>query len=325
MLNPVVNAMAMAKMYPSGWHGGSPWYGSGNVTDYSKHYSGSLLGRARGGLLPGFARGTGKVPTTGGKGPTAQGFDPVKTPMQQGYNALTGALKLRDKLRRLIGERGRIAKLDERIQVAGDLAALASSPAGEEMAESERAKIVRLNEKLLSTLEARQGLDISGLAVTKRGLKRAVGSNKSRLTALHKFFGADLVEVQGVTGKGGRLHDVMITLGDLRATPAGSTPEGIDISSLRSILEGATLGAYAGMFGKGGLPKFHNGGIVPGPIGQERPILATGGERVQTIAQQQETFVGYAYIDLGNGIRERVKLEFDKRERDLANAGRAGA
>lgn len=48
MWNPVLNALVMAKMYPTGWSGGSPWYGTSHVSDYNKHYTGKLQ---RGGIV----------------------------------------------------------------------------------------------------------------------------------------------------------------------------------------------------------------------------------------------------------------------------------
>ena len=48
MWNPVANAQVMAAMYPTGWSGGSPWYGTSHVSDYNKHYTGKM---ARGGFV----------------------------------------------------------------------------------------------------------------------------------------------------------------------------------------------------------------------------------------------------------------------------------
>jgi len=68
MLNPVSNAIVMSRMYPAGWSGGSPWYGTGHVTGYNQHYRGKLLrqrgGRAlqRGGFAGGGRAGGGKHP-----------------------------------------------------------------------------------------------------------------------------------------------------------------------------------------------------------------------------------------------------------------------
>lgn len=43
MWNPVNASMAMAEIYPTGWHGGSPWYGDSHISDFDKHYTGPLL------------------------------------------------------------------------------------------------------------------------------------------------------------------------------------------------------------------------------------------------------------------------------------------
>ena len=77
MWNPVANAQVMAAMYPTGWSGGSPWYGTSHVSDYNKHYTGKM---ARGGFV-GMAKG--------GK-PTKGSFDPTPDAPPQYGPALPG-------------------------------------------------------------------------------------------------------------------------------------------------------------------------------------------------------------------------------------------
>lgn len=75
------------------------------------------------------------------------------------------------------------------------------------------------------------------------------------------------------------------------------------------------------------LPKFHSGGVVPGPFGKEVPILARAGERVLT-AEQDAAGGGplFAEIDLGEGISQVVEIKLRRhdagiRRRVLAGAG----
>lgn len=75
------------------------------------------------------------------------------------------------------------------------------------------------------------------------------------------------------------------------------------------------------------LQAFHGGGIVPGPIGQPVPILALGGERVQTRTQQRadDDQTLFAEIDLGEGIRQVVEIKLRRHERSRQRAVLAGA
>lgn len=76
------------------------------------------------------------------------------------------------------------------------------------------------------------------------------------------------------------------------------------------------------------LPHFHRGGIVPGPFGQEVPILARAGERVLT-AEQQAAGLGdstlWAEIDLGEGISQVVEIKLRNHDREIQRAAFAGA
>ena len=75
------------------------------------------------------------------------------------------------------------------------------------------------------------------------------------------------------------------------------------------------------------LPKFHTGGIVPGPFGTEVPILARAGEMVltpqQAAAQGEGTL--WAEIDLGEGIRQVVQIHLREHDRQVSRAAFAGA
>lgn len=67
--NPIVDAEVMADIYPPGWSGGSPWYGTGSVKSYNAHYQGAL--KKMGGIIPWFGDGgqiTARRPTLIGIG-----------------------------------------------------------------------------------------------------------------------------------------------------------------------------------------------------------------------------------------------------------------
>jgi TP901 family phage tail tape measure protein len=77
------------------------------------------------------------------------------------------------------------------------------------------------------------------------------------------------------------------------------------------------------------LPQFKTGGVVPGAPHEPQLIVAHGQETVIPAGGTVSTFGGggivlHADIDLGRGIRERVRLEFDDQGRQTRGAWAAG-
>lgn len=75
------------------------------------------------------------------------------------------------------------------------------------------------------------------------------------------------------------------------------------------------------------LPEFHTGGVVPGPIGREVPILARAGEVVLTREQAQAMggpSVLNLTLDLGHGIQQVVSINLRERDRGLKRRALAG-
>ena len=290
MLNPVKNEMAAKKIWDSaGW---GAWY-SGTKDTSNTHYTGPLL-RRLGGLVP-HLKGGSKKPLGGA---LSGGFtDPA-------WIRFRRAQRIAQHIADVLGDKGSVARLDERIGIAETNAGLASSPGGSEMTAAELAMQIGLNERLLETMaRARKGIrEGMGLTNLPKGMSVDKETEK-RLRGLRGTFGEQLVGLVGVTGKGGRIYDVRTHLDELRhTTSSGSAP--MDISQLRSVIEAARFGAF------NGLPKFHEGGVVPGPRSREVPIMARGGELV---SPGGNTYI--AEIDLGNGVRQVVDLEFRQRER----------
>ena len=297
-LNPVINTMSSKKHFdaaPSQTPNtvGFPWYGT--------------TGLQRGGIIQKLAKG-GKAgdkkdlhgSISGGK------IDPA-------WKRYMQAQRISQRLAEMLGDKGKIARIDERIDLAQTLANLDSSELGSDLGPGERKKQIRLNEQLLAKLVMARKLARSGIDLTRVPKGMSVDPDtERRLKALRGTLGESLTGLVGVTGKGGRIFDTKIELDTLKHTSTGSSSSSaMDISGLRSVIEAAQFGVFAN------LPKFHEGGVVPGSPTREVPIMARGGEVVSPGGNNY-----YAQIDLGNGVREVVRLEFTKRNRETHLAGR---
>lgn len=283
--NPVNNA-EMARVLAGGGTGVSNYYGVGAVTDWNAHYKGKIdhARLQKGGIVPHLKKGS--------KGHS------IDFNVASGLGVpITEASKIAHRLRKLTSERGSIAKLDERISIADTLANADGS-----LSDAEIAHEVALNKTLLGDLQAANKLSTAGYRIARHGLHGAKGSARERLRSLMQSFRSVQTDMSGVTGKGGRIFDTRQTIAGLLGTSTGTTA--MDISGLRSVIEAAQYGAFAN------LPKFHKGGVVPGPIGQERPIMALGGEPVGMPAPQ----VNITFADGMGWLKQFVKVEVDGRD-----------
>lgn len=74
------------------------------------------------------------------------------------------------------------------------------------------------------------------------------------------------------------------------------------------------------------LPKFHGGGVVPGPMGREVMTILRAGEVVKTARQAaDEDVIALGVIDLGEGITKVVEIKAKRQRRQLVGRVLAGA
>ena len=281
----------------------------------------SRYGLQKGGLIQGMAKG-GKVrKSVGGLKNNDSPFGPTFNPggITWGRAELERAQGFQKALdAALIGA----SVLEEQIYIADTIASIASSEFGEELGPNERKKLVSLHEQLLKSVKGGGYVAGLGKQITDKGIQLgAKGAIKNQLTDLGSIFQDAITETFGLTGAGGRVFDLTNKINELKTgSSTAPTPSILDMAGLRELLQAARYGVFDGQ-----LPKFHTGGIVPGPIGQERPIMALGGEQVLTRNQQSDNFVGYATIQIGGEtIAENVRMEFNKRGREQREAQMAG-
>ena len=135
----------------------------------------------------------------------------------------------------------RIAKTDERLGIAQTMAGLATSPGGSELAGSEKNQQLKILDNLFGQLQGQAKIAREGVRVSK-ALKKPSGT-----------FRDALIEMTGLTGKGGRIFDTSIARKELNATPLAGAG-GISIDDLLRIREGATLGLFSGLGSGGAAP-----------------------------------------------------------------------
>ena len=288
---------------------------------------------ARGGILPRYAKGKGpdRRPIRDIGLPAGMGGSPFGAP---GTKQLDAARKLKEKLQMHIGS---AAKLDERLMIEESLAGLESSEAGSDLGAKERAALIALNEALLGSVSGGAGVAGKGLKLTTRGIERAQGGAKSRLTELRDLFKTALEDAVGLTGKGGRVFDIQLELAELRGAATSST-EGPDLSELLALSQASNADLlrnlnvsqaqydvfrnFAGTFGDGGTILPGRWGIagetgrpevVHGPATVYDPATSAGMLAGQ-IAIENNITVSGDYVDVETSVnkvlakRERVRI-----------------
>lgn len=78
------------------------------------------------------------------------------------------------------------------------------------------------------------------------------------------------------------------------------------------------------------LPRFHEGGVIPGPVGAEVPVMAKGGEVIGYAGEQKQQEPGFAVIVKDGAVNqdaiEVVALNaLSERDRQLVRKARSGA
>ncbi len=271
MRNPILNAQAMNTIFDS--QGIGAWY-SQTADSSNTHYNGPLL-KQMGGIVQRFAKG-GEAQISGGK------TDPA-------WKRFARARSIAQRLKDILGERGRVARIDERIGIAETLAGLDSSPGGSDVNAAELAKQIGLNERLLEVMVRARKLANSGLrelnfpkGMSTRGLK------PSQLKGLRGTFGSYLTDLTGVTGDGGRIFDTKVRLDELRntSTATDNTAQMADLSELlrqanaRYAISQAQYGVFDGFRARGG-------SVAPGKwaiAGERGPEVVHGPASVTPIS-----------------------------------------
>jgi hypothetical protein len=255
------------------------WY-SQTADSSNTHYNGPLL-RQAGGIVAKYAKGTGDKGAdkkdlhgsiSGGKTDSA-------------WKRFDKARKIAKRIKDLLGDKGRIAKIDERISMAETLAGLDSSEMGSDLGPGERAQQIRLNEHLLSKLVMARKLARTGLHWLDfpKGMSTAALKD-SQIKNLRGTLNTAMTDLTGVTGKGGRIFDTKVQLDTLRNT-ASATPTPLDISGLRSVIEAARYGAFDGFFANGGSVGAGRWGIA----GERGPEIVRGPATVQPTSMAAPT------------------------------------
>lgn len=309
-------ALPVLDMGPAGWTGNAIDVDRAGVSKLgfstSSFPSGSIgtariIKRRLGGLVP-HLKGGSKKPLGGSI--SGGHTDPA-------WIRFRKAQRIAQHIAAVLGDKGKVARLDERIGIAETNAGLASSPGREETTAAELATQIGLNERLLETLtRARKGIR-EGMKLTHIPKGMAIDKQtEKRLRGIRGALGEQLVGLVGVTGGGGRIYDVRTHLDELRHTTSGGGVAAMDISALRSVIQARDLGVFAN------LPKFHQGGVVPGPANREVPIMARGGEVVSPVGRGITNTVYWEGLDMV--IDTRIDGRLAKRDRQRYHAQRAG-
>ena len=222
-----------------------------------------------------WTRGEGVPHLAGGGKPGKKGDGHVHVGpgrIDPAWKRFAHAQKIATRLKELIGERGKIARLDETIGRAETLAGLDSSPLGSDLSQREIARQIALNERLLETMVRARKLAHSGLRELHfpRGMS-TTGVPAAQLKNLRGSLGSTLVDLTGLTGKGGRIFDTKMQLDTLRHTSSGSAAA-LDISGLRGVIEAARFGVFDGAFATGGKIKPGHWGVA----GEQGPEIVRG-------------------------------------------------
>ena len=222
--NPWNNAQ-QAKILAGSGTGTSNYFGIGSVTDWNKHYTGPMSFQ-RGGLVEMLAKGGqagGRKPgmkITGPFGHMAEITGPLKNANPSfdvtgpakfpGYIQASKAIQTAASLTAKLAE---IERLDETI----GLEQLMADRDGLFTADEIKAQVA-LNAQLLPALAAARDIAKAGAGTVLGGLSVAQGPNRETLLNLAPTFTGTITDMQGVTGKGGRITDTFLELARLSQT-----------------------------------------------------------------------------------------------------------
>ena len=201
-----------------------------------------------------------------------------------------------------------IARLVEEITLFERQAGADWSEAGSELSENETATLVRQYKKLKDFYEKQRNLirvAIKALDGSIKAIQKALKSEKDdkkkdklkknlRITeSARSRLKARKVELEGLTGRGGLIGDTAFRLQELGVGVTVSPgPSDSELANLLRDQLAATQRALAvsqaqiPIFQQF-MPRFHQGGIVQGPMGAERPVMAQAGEGIFTRDQMR--------------------------------------
>jgi TP901 family phage tail tape measure protein len=226
-----------------------------------------------------------------------------------------------------------ISKQQEIIDIAERNSGADFGPAGSDYSDEELAKA----KQIWTVLQQLQLQRLKMLTEAKRyllGLKKRYEKRRGKakgpfkgafskgINAANKSLGqvnSDIRDLTGLTGRGGALGDTAFKLKELRFQSSGSATGDSEIASLlreqltTSQRNLAIAQAQAPIFEQF-MPKFHQGGVVQGPLGAERPIMAQAGEGVFTRDQMRAMGgAGNITVVIEDGAIDsnRIRVEVD--------------
>jgi TP901 family phage tail tape measure protein len=239
---------------------------------------------------------------------------------------------------KLFGNSKQIAKQQEIIDLAERNFGAEFGPGGSDYTEDELSQAIQIWTRLQKLQTQRLTL-LSAAKQHLKGLRSRYekGRNKAKgpfkkafgkgLSAVNKSLGqvnSDLRDLVGLTGTGGKfgsggaLGDTAFRLKELGFQATGSATGDSEIASLLrdqlniSRRNLAIAQAQAPVFSQF-MPKFHQGGIVQGPLGAERPIMAQAGEGVFTRDQMRAMGGNNITVVIEDGAIDsnRIRVEVD--------------
>ena len=186
--------------------------------------------------------------------------------------------------------------------------------------EDSREKVKDLNKKIKGSKDKEK---IKGWTEAVKGHEKDIArwqKSVNKGTSTVSDLRTELTDIEGVTTKGGRINDVQMVLKSLnfQAPSESGGPDSELASLLREQLtisqrNLAIAQAQAPIFQQF-MPKFHQGGIVQGPRGAERPIMAQAGEGVFTRDQMRAMGgAGNITVVIEDGAIDsnRIRVEVD--------------
>ncbi len=232
------------------------------------------------------------------------------------FKRLQRVRRIIEQINAIVGERGHAAKIEETISRVEAWASLESSPGGSDLTPEELARQVELNKRLLELLTKARGMTTHGLRLSNRKPYSKLGDKQFK--GPRNTLGQILTDLQGLTGKGGRIGDVRLHLAELGATTTGTTTAPIDISTLRSVIEAARYGVFDNQ-----LPRFHSGGVYRSPPGRnEGAAILRDGETVSPAGAGVVVNNSFDFEGLDLIVTTTVNGEIAKRERLSHNRAR---
>ena len=228
----------------------------------------------------------------------------------------------------------KIATLVESIELFEREAGADWSEAGSELGPSEIASLVAKYSKLKAYYERQRDLILTAIAWLKNSIKTSEKAlrgekNDKRKSKIKKNIRAargalsgltsEKVELQGLTGQGGLIGETVFRLKELgvgaTAAPGPSDSELADLlrEQLTATQRALSISQAQMPIFQQFMPRFHQGGIVQGPTGAERPVMAQAGEGIFTRDQMRALGSNNITVVIEDGAIDsnRIRVEVD--------------